>query len=223
MNIRMLKYIKEIQYLSPLRRYFFPRYVYNFTAPQICFLCECLNNTRDVPGSIVEVGCAGGSTTIFLNKYMDARKIDKEYFCIDTFSGFVDKDIAHEVAKRGKIKEMYTEGFQVNKKKWFDGTMKSNRIARVHSIQTDVNDFDFTVLGNISFCLLDVDLYRPTKNSLASLFNLLSPQGIMVVDDCSQEDIRWDGADQAYKEFINEVAYPLRIIEEKLGVIIKSI
>lgn len=204
-------------------RYFFSRHSYNFTVPQLCFLCECLNTTRDVPGAIVEVGCAGGSTTIFLNKFMDARKIEKKFVCIDTFSGFISEDIEYEVSERGKTKDLYKKSFKVNKKKWFDGTMKMNGIKRVHSIQADANKFDFSSLGKISFCLLDVDLYRPMKNSLPQLFDALSPKGMMVVDDCNEKNTRWDGSDQAYKEFLAEISYPMRIEEEKLGVIVKSV
>lgn len=221
MKTALLKLIKEVQFLPPLRKYFFPRFVYNMTAPQLCFLCECLEKTRDIPGAIVEVGCASGLTTVFLNKYMDAQGIEKDYFCLDTFSGFVVEDIAYEVSQRGKRPELFT-GFQVNKKRWFDGTMHLNGIRRVRSIQADVNAFDLSVLGNISFSLLDVDLYRPIRHSIAPLFKALSRGGMIVVDDCDPKNIRWDGADQAYKEFLDEITYPVRIVLGKLGVIEKS-
>ena len=174
-----------------------------------------------MPGSVVEVGCASGSTTIFLNKYMDAQGITKDYFVIDTFSGFVQEDIAHEVSERGKQTSSF-RGFQVNKKEWFDATMKMNGIHSVQSIQADVNTFDLSRLGPISFCLLDVDLYRPVKNSLPPLFKALADGGILIVDDCNPNDIHFDGACQAYKEFCEERGYRQKVLLGKLGIVAKA-
>ena len=220
MNPKIIKLIKEIQFNSPFRRYFFPRYAYNFTVPQLCFLCQCIEDTKHIEGAVAEVGCFNGATTVFLNKYMDAQNIRKSYFAIDTFSGFVADDIRFEVADRGKTKDQIT-GFQANKKKWFDGTMQQNNITRVRSIEADVNEYDLTTLGPLSFTLLDVDLYRPMKNALQELYEVLSPGGIIVVDDCDASNIRWDGSDQAYKEFMKERNQFVQIIHGKLGVIRK--
>ncbi|MGH7794695.1 MAG: TylF/MycF/NovP-related O-methyltransferase [Candidatus Binatia bacterium] len=220
MNPKFVKLIKEMQFNSPLRRYFFPRYTYKFSPPQICFLCYCIENTKHIDGAISEVGCAAGSTTVFLKKYMAAQNIDKDYYAIDTFSGFVSEDIDFEVANRGKRRELF-RGFQVNKKKWFDATMRQNKIAGVRSIEADVNTFDLRTIGPLAFSLLDVDLYRPMKKALRELYEVLSPGGIIVVDDCDSSNVRWDGSDQAYKEFVKDVNQSAQIVHGKLGVIKK--
>lgn len=222
MNPQVAKIIKEAQFNSPLRRYFFPRYAYNFTPSQLSFLCQCIEDTRHLDGAIAEVGCFDGSATVFLNKYMDAEGIEKDYFAIDTFSGFVAEDVRVEVDERGKSRGMFG-GFQSNKKKWFDGTMEQNNIKRVRSIQADVNEYDLTSLNRLSFCLLDVDLYRPIRKSLPDLYKILAPGGIIVVDDCDASVERWDGADQAYKEFMKERNEPVHIVHNKLGKITKSL
>lgn len=215
------KLVREVQFLPPLRRFFFPRFQSMMTPAQLCFLCQCIEKTREVPGQVVEVGCALGTTTIFLNKYMDAQNIDKRYICVDTFSGFVAEDINYEVTKRGKRADQLT-AFQVNKKSWFDGTMAMNGITRVQSIKADINKLDFSMLGDIAFCLLDVDLYRPIAHALPYLFSALSPGGIIVVDDCDPRHTRWDGADQAYKKFMEQMSMPPRVVFNKLGVIEKT-
>ena len=151
---------------------------------------------------------------------MKAQKIEKDYFAVDTFSGFTRKDLDFEVTSRGKTKSEY-ELFQVNKKKWFDQTMGQNRISRVQSIKADVNNYDLKTLGPLSFILLDVDLYRPMKKALPELFSILSPGGIMVVDDCDETNFLWDGSDQAYKEFMKEIGQNIQIVHEKLGIIKK--
>jgi SAM-dependent methyltransferase len=213
--------VKEALFYSPFRRYIFPSFPFNFTAPQLCFLCECIENTKHVEGSIAEIGCNNGSTTVFLNKYMDAQKIQKNYYALDTFSGFIAEDIELEVLDRGKTADLYTI-FKNNKKKWFDGTMQLNKITRVRSIETDVNKYDLTTLGPLSFVLLDVDLYRPMTKAIRELYQVLSPNGIMVVDDCDSTHIRWDGSYQAYIEFINERNLSPKIIYKKLGIITKK-
>jgi hypothetical protein len=44
----------------------------------------------------------------------------------------------------------------------------------------------------------------------------------MVVDDCDAEHMRWDGSDQAYKEFMTGMGRPARILHGKLGFIQKD-
>jgi len=135
-------------------------YDYCFTVPQLIFLCQCIKQVKDIKGAVAEVGVFQGHTTIFLNKYMDAEKIDKKYYAIDTFSGFVPEDIEYEVSKRQKNASQYTGWFKTSKTA-FDTAMSQNAIKRVVSIQADVNNYDLTSLGPISFVLLDVDFIVP--------------------------------------------------------------
>lgn len=221
MIVALKKLAKDILFHSPARKIAFPRYPYNFRASQLCFMCQCIEETRDLPGSIAEVGCSTGWTAAFLDDYMKMRGIDKTYYALDTFSGFVPEDIEVEVNQRGK-KRYYFNEFQTNKQKWFDGAMEQSGAKRVKSIQADVNEYDLKTLGPLSFVLLDVDLYRPIKKALVELYEVLSPGGILVVDDCDETSARWDGADQAYKEFVAEHGMPVDIQHGKLGVIRKA-
>jgi O-methyltransferase len=221
MDSKAQKFFKKIVFNTPLRDYVTYMYNFNFTVPQLCFLCQCIEQVRDVKGAVAEVGCENGLTTVFINKYMDAKKIEKKYYAIDTFSGFVPEDVEYEVSKRQKKPSSAYTGFQVNMKKWFDYTMNRNSIRRVVSIQTDVNKYDLTTLGALSFVLLDVDLYRPMKKSLPELYEVLTPNGIMIVDDCNSKNRHWDGSDQAYKEFVKEINQPIQVVHDKLGVLRK--
>lgn len=208
---------------SPFKHRFLPRYSYYFHAAQLCFLCEALARTRNVAGCVLEVGVASGETTLFLNNYLDAVKIDKEYVALDTFAGFVRADVDFEVTQRGKIAAPYlgVNGLQVNQKSWFDATMQLNGVTRVRAIQADVNDFDFRSMGAVAFCLLDVDLYRPMQKALGQVYEQLSVGGMIVVDDCSSADARFDGALQAYQEFMRALGKSEQIVFEKLGVVTK--
>ena len=221
LKIQLKKVLKEIQFYSPFRHNFFPKYAYNFSVPQLCFLSECIEDTRDIEGAIIEVGCHTGATTVFLNHLMDDIGVVKDYYAIDTFAGFTAEDTDFEVKYRKKQRDLFAGAFQVNKKKWFDGTMKLNKISRVRSIEADVNSYDLASHAPYSFALVDVDLYKPMKKCLKEIYEAMSPNGIIVVDDCNEADVRWDGSDQAYKEFAEEINRPIQIIHNKLGVLRK--
>lgn len=198
------------------------RYPFNFSVEQLLLLCSFLRETDDVTGNIVEVGCERGSTTLFLCNYLASLKSSKKYFSVDTFEGFVDTDIKYEVAYRSKEAWMYS-AFRVNSVRWFTHSMKMAGEVRVQAICSDVNSYDFTLCGPFSFILLDVDLYKPIREKLPELYSLLSPGGIMVVDDCNPRSYWWDGAYQAYDEFVKDNDLDSEIVLEKIGIIRKPL
>ena len=65
--------------------------------------------------------------------------------------------------------------------------------------------------------------YFAIKKALYEAYEFLSVGGIIVVDDCSYADHRWDGAFQAYKEFMREIDQPEEIHFSQLGVVRKVI
>jgi SAM-dependent methyltransferase len=213
--------LKQIAFNTPLYHSFCNVYSYMFSPIELMFLAECVAKVRRTPGSIVEVGCAYGSTTVFLNKYMDDLGINRNYYAIDTFSGFTANDIDYEKEQRQKspkvVRKLFSS-FDDNRQTWFDKTMIHNNIHRVRSIQGDANVFDFTALAPIAFCLLDVDLYLPVKNALPKIYRAMAPGGTLVVDDCWRVE-EWDGALQAFAEFTAETNIETQIIGRKLGVI----
>ena len=70
----------------------------------------------------------------------------------------------------------------------------------VRALIADAAKFDYASLGPIAFCLLDVDLYIPTREALPKIYKQLSPGGVMIIDDCKPGG-DWDGALQAYQEY----------------------
>jgi hypothetical protein len=212
---------KSILFNIGLKRQFLHTYPYNFFPDQLSFFCDCIDKTKDLPGAIVEVGCALGQSTIYMNMHMHFKGIEKPYICLDTFSGFTKEDISYEVDNRQKDKGELNAAFTVNNKKWFDETIRSHEkygTGRVTSYQADINKFDFKNILSISFSLIDVDLYIPVKSGLEKVYPLMNKGGIIVVDDCKQDNL-WDGAYRAYMEFIQAHNLPEKIILGKLGII----
>jgi len=222
MRTLLMKTAIELLYRSPFRRYALPRYTFGFTPQQLAFLCQCVERTRAVPGTVLEVGCARGYTTLFLNRFMDSAGIEKPYVCLDTFRGFLERDVAYEADRRGKNRADY-RAYRVNSLRWFRGTMRASGIGRVRAIRGDAAEFDFATLGPIAFCLLDVDLYLPVHAALGRILDNLAPGGIVVVDDCDPGMAMFDGAEQAYREVAAGLPWPARIVLGKLGVLEKPV
>ena len=72
--------------------------------------------------------------------------------------------------------------------------------------------------SGVSFCLVDVDLYKPVLAALRKVVPLVRPGGIVVVDECNSRNL-WDGALEAYKEFTAAEGLPPKIIGAWLGLI----
>lgn len=216
---RMRPTVQELAYRLRLRSFFY-RYEYMFSPRQLCFLCEAISEVRDVEGSVLEIGCAFGHTAVFLNEHMKQEAIDKRYVCVDTFSGFTPSDVTFERQVRGKDVDGLDVFFTSNKREWLEFTLAINGVDRAQVIQSDVADLDIARLRPIAFCLVDVDLYLPVHAALAGVFDVLSPGGMIVVDDCFDQQ-RYDGAYQAYTEFTAARGLPSTIMLGKLGVIRK--
>ncbi len=195
-------------------------YNYMFAPHQLSFLCGCLDRVRDIDGTFLEVGCAYGSTTAFLNMHLKHQGRTADYIAIDTFQGFVGAHADHEVSVRGKP-SFLRHIFSVNKKAWVRAGLDDCGFSRVRLEQADCTTYDFDAVKPIAFALVDVDLYLPIRDILPKLYRNLAPGGIIVVDDCQEHNL-WDGAWQAYREFVDGHGLPVTIAADKLGVILSG-
>ena len=210
--------VRSLLWYTPLRRFTFYRYWYNFTPEHLSFFVNCLNQTRDVPGDIYELGCANGHTAVFLNQHLQSAGIDKDYYCLDTFDGFTKEDTTFEVKHRGKTPRNLG-GFRSNKPKWLEYTLRRNHCKRTFCVKANVENYEFR--QPIAFCLIDVALYRPTVTSLHKIWDCLSPGGVAVVSNCKPGNC-FDGAMQAYDEFTGKYAIRPRILHDRLGLLEKQ-
>ena len=167
--------------------------------------------------TIVEIGVARGMTTRFLAEHISLQNYNVDYFCIDTFSSFMDKDINHEVAKRNKNKKDLLGFAYNNYSKWQKNFQEYKFIK---PIKCDCSTFDFSSIAPINLCFLDVDLYKPTINTLNNIWDFMAEDSVIIIDDV-KENNEWDGAFQAFMEFVNDKKLNYYLIGNKCGVIKK--
>jgi O-methyltransferase len=212
---------RKLLFLTPLKRYLIPRYQYSFSPCQLSFINKCFLESHLLAGVSLEIGCYVGSTTVFLNANYRYQLKARPYYAIDTFSGFTSTDIKYEEEQRGKnLTGIDNETlFSMNSQSRFEYTMKINGFDNVKSIKLDADHID--AWGNhetIAFCLIDVDLYLPTRKSLEYVIPRMADGGTIIVDDCV-DNSQFDGAFQALREMADEKRFKYQIVEDKLGLI----
>jgi hypothetical protein len=209
------------RWLNFLTRPRFP--LFGMQPAQLAWLVTKMDDTRrenKTPGAIVEVGVGLGMTTVFLLEHMKLSKDTRPYYCIDTFGGFLEKDLAFEAKQRGKDRREMEGRFAYNKKEIFEGNLKKAGYTNPIVLCADAATVDFSAIAPIDVMLLDVDLFVPTKAVLANVLKFLNSRAYIMVDDCQPNSL-WDGADQAYNEFIETQGWLRLIVGTKGGVIEK--
>ena len=220
-------WLKRLQFLTPLRSQMVHRHDYFFWPAELAFLCEQIESSVQGGGIALEIGCAHGATTAFLNKHLQwARTYNNlrdgvRYVCLDTFSGFTRDDVLYEKDHRGKSGPHYN-AYRINSPEWFQCMLDVNQIQGVTVEKGDAATFDYRSLGPVGFCLLDVDLYLPTIAALPQIHEQLRPGGLIIVDDCAPGQV-YDGALQAYLEFVRTQGMEPEIHHRKFGVIRKAL
>ena len=192
-------------------------YPYMHRPVQLEYLLRLGRETADITGTHVEVGCAHGATTALLKLQADDLGGKRRHIAIDTFAGFIPKDVTYEVTQRGKDPRHY-RAFGDNKREWVEQSLKLAGARGVELVQADCIQFDFSAIGKIAFCFIDVDLYLPVRATLNAVYPLLAPGGIITVDD-GNANTAWAGALEAYLEFIAQHNLPTEIVGGKLGII----
>ena len=192
-----------------------PSYSYNLEPIQLSEIIVSIEKIKNIKGSICEIGVARGMTSRFICEHLKMQNYKEKFYCIDTFTSFEKEDVDFEIQNRKKNKKELV-GFSYNNyDKW-----KRNFINFdfVRPVKTDIKKFDFKSISPIKLVILDVDLYKPTQIALNNLKGNMVTGGIIIVDDVKNNN-SWDGAYQAFYEFVKSNSYNYRIIGNKCGII----
>jgi O-methyltransferase len=199
-RLRAESIAKRIAYRAPgLRRLAVPSYTLGLEPAQLAWLVDSLEQTKDLGGAVVEVGVARGMTTVFLNEALSNMSDPRSYICIDTFSGFTQRDVNYERVHRGMQLLNFRE-FSYNDPRIFAKNMSRLGYRRIRCIASDIASVAPDDVGPVSVAIIDVDLYLPTQAALALTWQCLQPGGKALVDDL-KPGTKWDGAYQALGEF----------------------
>lgn len=161
---------------------------------------DALRATRTVPGAVVEIGCHLCGTAALGHQMLRKLRSEKDYVCVDTFGGFVDaqfdreQDLGGPAEKRG--------AFAANDIRLARRILSMHGADSVQLIQADISSLPAERLPErISVCLIDVDLYEPTKDALEKVRERMAAGGIILVDDCGGATEKWR-SDRAFHEFV---------------------
>ncbi len=184
------------------------------------YLCKYFIESKTLDGSFLECGVFKGFSSLLLITL--AKKIEnfkiENYFLVDSFEGL------SEILEEDKPDNKKT--FQNQK-----GNLKANQ-EEVEKIFRDSNNVNiikgwipnvFDVLdenNKYKFVHLDVDLYKPTLESLDYVFDKIIENGILITDD--YETPLFPGNKKAWEEFLSIRNIPFFVLPSGQAVIIKK-
>ena len=201
----MKDFLKKIAF--QYTRWGAPRYQYCVEPIQLAEIILAIEQARKLrsPINVFEIGVARGMTSRFICEHISSQKINAQFYCIDTFASFLPKDIDYEVAKRGKTRAELNAFSDNDYDTWREHFAKFGFLT---AVKTDAAEFDFSkVEGGVDVMFLDVDLYKPTLAVLENAAPYFNEGATILVDDV-QDNCRWDGAYQAFMEFVTSLRIP---------------
>lgn len=173
-------------------------------------------NLRDFAGKqaiIVEAGVGNGSTLTFLLKLQNYLGDKRAIYAFDSFEGFPkgSQNDSEEFLRHGKPEyKNFTLSFVRAKLKSHD--ISEDDMSRVEFIKGFIPDSLVSFNGaGISLLNCDLDLYKPTKDTLNFFWPYIVPGGVVMLDeyDIATDQVKWPGAKKAIDEFCEEMSIQL--------------
>lgn len=169
---------------------------------QLQHVCE-----QQVAGSVLEFGCYNGTTSLFIQRYLEAVDPKRPYHVYDSFAGLPEKS-APDQSPAG---EQFKPGtLQVSKAAFVRNFRQAGlRLPVIHKAWFEqLGDHD--VPAPIAFAFLDGDYYNSISASLQLIEAKLSQGAIIVVDDYQSEAL--PGAAKAVDHWLRRnVNYRLKV------------
>lgn len=176
----------------------------------------------NIPGDIVECGVWRGGNIIL------ARKVCPDRVCwlYDTFCGMTEPGPEDKLRSGAPALPRYQAkshaGWMSASVLEVDGTLCKFGVYDETKLRFVVGDvcetLQVTKPPRIAFLRLDTDWYSSTKVELEVLYPLLSPGGVLIVDDYGH----WLGARKAVDDYFEDVFPGLTMIDYSAGMLIKQ-
>ena len=179
---------------------------------------------NDVQGALVECGVwRGGSAMVMASTLLDMGADNREIWLYDTFEGMTHPE-TRDVDMSGKpALESFVEYGQVDDHSaWCYASLEDVSAnvegtgypkERIRYIKGDVAEtLKRCKPEKIAILRLDTDWYESTRVELEQLFPLVSPKGVIIIDDYGY----WAGARQAVEEYFR--ANPPRPLIQRVDI-----
>jgi hypothetical protein len=187
---------------------------YTRTSPERIFsLCESVRHIvrHDIPGAIVECGVwRGGSMMAAALTLKSMNCEDRDLYLFDTFEGNPDpgaEDVYFTGQSAGEM--LSTHDKEDERSYWCKVNLANVQHAmervdyagKIHYVQGKVEEtIPEHAPSNIALLRLDTDWYESTRHELVHLFPLISPHGVLIIDDYGH----WQGARKAVDEYLEQ-------------------
>ena len=165
------------------------------------FLCKYFIYATKLEGNILECGVLRGFSSyllILLNQKISNNIIKKNFYLIDSFEGL------SEILPEDNPKE---SNIHQHKKGDMKGDFKSvqnlfSNFKNVKILKGWIPDIFNKINSNDQYCFvhLDVDLYKPTMDSLNFFYDRVVEGGLIITDDYLSEF--FPGNRKAWNEFV---------------------
>jgi len=183
------------------------------TPSRIAVLCETIGyiTSNEVPGAIVECGVwRGGSMMAVARTLLNLGIVDRELYLFDTFEGMTaPRGVDRRVGDGAMAEELMSARSPLEADNiWCVASLDEVRANlegigypshRVHYVRGRVED---TIPGHapseIAILRLDTDWYESTRHEMESLYDRISADGVLIVDDYGE----WEGARRAVDEYL---------------------
>lgn len=173
---------------------------------------------NEIKGDFVECGTWRGGHAIIAKAIFDSYDSERKVWIFDTFSGMsspseFDLDLNGKSAKIEFNK--YAENMPKDQNLWrHSGIVEVKKNFESLGLEIDTVEFiqgmvEDTLLsnhlpGSIAVLRLDTDWYESTKIELEVLYPLLSPGGVLIIDDYGH----WKGCRKAVDEYFECIDRP---------------
>jgi O-methyltransferase len=163
---------------------------------------------NEIKGAIVECGVwRGGSSMLAALRLVQLNEINRDLYLYDTFSG-MSKPSNADISTTGVLaSEKWSQQQREEYNDWcyapLDEVKRAMEKTKYPSdkLQFIVGKVEDTIPNqmpqNIAVLRLDTDWYESTRHELVHLYPLLSPGGVLILDDYGY----WSGSKKAVDEY----------------------
>ncbi len=187
--------------------------------------------SKKIPGDFVECGVWKGGNLILLSGLQETAPHKRLIHGFDTFSGMSEpsdadfdfRGIKVETLLRGK--EKFDGSDSIHAIASLDLVLENLKVNNSKNVKLIKGDVGATLLdpqnipAKISILRLDTDWYESTKLELEILFPVLSPGGVLIIDDYGH----YTGARRAVDEYFQNKKVWMHYIDYSCRLIVKDL